>query len=65
MHISSIDVSVFCLLCLSMSVFFWCLLHVDVVSLFRINFSTLLIIGMNCLQCFDAVGWAAGRASGL
>ena len=19
----------------------------------------------NCLQCFDAVGWAAGRASGL
>jgi len=20
---------------------------------------------VNCLQCFDAVGWAAGRASGL
>jgi len=20
---------------------------------------------MKCLQCFDAVGWAAGRASGL
>ena len=20
---------------------------------------------LNCLQCFDAVGWAAGRASGL
>jgi len=20
---------------------------------------------INCLQCFDAVGWAAGRASGL
>ena len=24
---------------------------------------TLLIV--YCLQCFDAVGWAAGRASGL
>jgi len=22
-------------------------------------------IGTQCLQCFDAVGWAAGRASGL
>ena len=22
-------------------------------------------ISVNCLQCFDAVGWAAGRASGL
>jgi len=22
-------------------------------------------IGIWCLQCFDAVGWAAGRASGL
>jgi len=20
---------------------------------------------LHCLQCFDAVGWAAGRASGL
>jgi len=30
--------------------------------------SIIVIIGavMNmCLQCFDAVGWAAGRASGL
>jgi len=26
---------------------------------------TLLIILRFCLQCFDAVGWAAGRASGL
>ena len=24
-----------------------------------------LIISESCLQCFDAVGWAAGRASGL
>ena len=22
-------------------------------------------VDSNCLQCFDAVGWAAGRASGL
>jgi len=22
-------------------------------------------MGMGCLQCFDTVGWAAGRASGL
>jgi len=25
----------------------------------------LMIICSLCLQCFDAVGWAAGRASGL
>ena len=25
----------------------------------------LLVICSICLQCFDAVGWAAGRASGL
>ena len=24
-----------------------------------------LLYGCGCLQCFDAVGWAAGRASGL
>ena len=24
-----------------------------------------LVILSYCLQCFDAVGWAAGRASGL
>jgi len=23
------------------------------------------LVDINCLQCFDAVGWAAGRASGL
>ena len=22
-------------------------------------------VALECLQCFDAVGWAAGRASGL
>jgi len=27
-----------------------------------INFA---LIDTVCLQCFDAVGWAAGRASGL
>ena len=29
------------------------------VDLFIVNFPT------RCLQCFDAVGWVAGRASGL
>ena len=24
-----------------------------------------LLVVNDCLQCFDAVGWAAGRASGL
>jgi len=23
------------------------------------------VISASCLQCFDAVGWVAGRASGL
>jgi len=27
--------------------------------------ATFAFIALNCLQCFDAVGWAAGRASGL
>ena len=27
--------------------------------------SKLLTCGYYCLQCFDAVGWATGRASGL
>ena len=26
---------------------------------------TVLPVSLYCLQCFDAVGWAAGRASGL
>ena len=26
---------------------------------------TFYCIYFSCLQCFDAVGWAAGRASGL
>ena len=30
----------------------------------KIN-SPRLIIVYDCLQCFDAVGWVAGRASGL
>ena len=25
----------------------------------------IIIVTAMCLQCFDAVGWAAGRASGL
>ena len=35
----------------------------DVFIFFR-NY-LLLTISEECLQCFDAVGWAAGRASGL
>ena len=30
-----------------------------------INITHVLIIVTLCLQCFDTVGWAAGRASGL
>jgi len=30
---------------------------------FKYN-SNQFILTMKCLQCFDAVGWAAGRASG-
>jgi len=30
--------------------------------LLQINFNSLVY---DCLQCFDTVGWAAGRASGL
>jgi len=26
---------------------------------------SLIVRGRLCLQCFDAVGWASGRASGL
>jgi len=26
---------------------------------------TYLLLRASCLQCFDTVGWAAGRASGL
>jgi len=29
------------------------------------NTDVLVQAGPWCLQCFDAVGWAAGRASGL
>ena len=36
----------------------------NVVSVLDI-ITTLVVISIKCLQCFDAVGWAAGRASGL
>jgi len=29
------------------------------------DFSQGSVAAVLCLQCFDAVGWAAGRASGL
>ena len=28
------------------------------------SISTVLVVGCKCLQCFDAVGWVSGRASG-
>ena len=31
-------------------------LHIDYIA---------LVLQQKCLQCFDTVGWAAGRASGL
>ena len=34
------------------------------VQLHRLSIYTTVIIMTLCLQCFDAVGWAAGRASG-
>jgi len=27
--------------------------------------SSTYLFSLSCVQCFDAVGWAAGRASGL
>jgi len=37
------------------------------IGYWRVLFSDFSFISImnNCLQCFDAVGWAAGRASGL
>jgi len=33
-----------------------------VVSVLKMDFRLLIVA---CLQCFDTVGWASGRASGL
>jgi len=33
--------------------------------LLRVTVIILTLLVVQCLQCFDAVGWAAGRASGL
>ena len=35
------------------------------VSVYHFDFVLLVTLLGLCLQCFDAVGWAAGRASGL
>jgi len=38
------------------------------ITLLEIGFiiiMTVLVICASCLQCFDTVGWAAGRASDL
>ena len=41
--------------------------HFDRVLVFSLyfSFSPYFICLVHCMQCFDAVGWAAGRASGL
>jgi len=39
----------------------WTELDFDVQAILDLSYTTL----EGCLQCFDAVGWAAGRASGL
>jgi len=40
-------------------------MQMKVTTFFIFYFVTCTIIYYLCLQCFDAVGWAAGRASGL
>jgi len=41
-------------------------MHTNVSSLNYISvIFRFFIVCLVCLQCFDAVGWAAGRASGL
>jgi len=40
--------------------------HVYVTVRVRVRIRVMVSVrGYLCLQCFDAVGWAAGRASGL
>jgi len=34
-------------------------------SLRYFKYYLLVVVDQLCLQCFDAVGWASGRASGL
>ena len=36
-----------------------------ILTVFHIRYYYHTVYGSKCLQCFDAVGWAAGRASGL
>jgi len=40
-------------------------LHKPVIARITCLVICLLCVIIVCLQCFDAVGWAAGRASGL
>jgi len=35
------------------------------VGVIKLYFQIMVLDKWPCLQCFDAVGWAAGRASGL
>ena len=40
-------------------------MHVTVTEAMRVNFFETQYSFTECLQCFDTVGWVAGRASGL
>ena len=42
-----------------------CVVTVDSSECFAIMVYMYVKLYTECLQCFDAVGWAAGRASGL
>ena len=45
---------------------FSCIYHQNKkAKLHELHISLSLLVQRHCLQCFDAVGWAAGRASGL
>jgi len=44
------------------------IVHLDLkvsISVLQLLGFTFFYLFMHCLQCFDAVGWVAGRASGL
>jgi len=36
-----------------------------IINMHTAKYQLLALRCASCLQCFDAVGWAAGRASGL
>jgi len=43
----------------------WCYTNTFIVIIIIIFLYSLLVFIVDCLQSFDAVGWAVGRASGM